>query len=126
MKSTAHLARTGALLFSLLALPAFGAHAQRAAAPQPSAKSAQSAKPTTSTTTSTGTSKASSAPTSPVNVNSAGVDELVKLPGVGPARAQAIIEMRSKLGGFKKLEDLMRVKGIGRATFRKLEPMVKL
>jgi DNA uptake protein ComE-like DNA-binding protein len=34
--------------------------------------------------------------------------------------------MRGKLGGFKKLEDLMRVKGIGRATFRKLEPMMKL
>jgi competence protein ComEA len=123
MKAPAHLARTGALLFSLLALPAIGAHAQRAAAPQPSAKpaAAQSAsKPSASK------SSSESAPTSPINVNSASVDELVKLPGIGPARAQAIVEMRSKLGGFKKLEDLMRVKGIGRATFRKLEPMMKL
>lgn len=110
MKAPAHLARTGALLFSLLALPALGAHAQHAAAPQPSSKPAA----------------AQSAPTSPINVNSASVDELIKLPGIGPARAKAIVETRAKLGGFKKLEDLMRVKGIGRATFRKLEPMMKL
>ena len=118
MKAPAHLARTGALLFSLLALPALGAHAQRAAAPQPSAKpaAAQSASK----------SSAESAPTSPINMNSASVDELIKLPGIGPARAKAIVETRAKIGGFKKLEDLMRVKGIGRATFRKLEPMMKL
>jgi competence protein ComEA len=122
MKAPSHLFRTGALLLSLLAVPASLAAAQRAAAPQPAAKSA-AAKPATK---STPTASASSAPTAPVNVNSASVDELVRLPGVGPARAQAIVEMRSKLGGFKKLEDLMRVKGIGRATFRKLEPLMKL
>ena len=113
MKAPAHLARTGALLFSLLALPAL-THAQRAATPPPAAAKASSQP------------SASSAPTAPVNINSAGVDELVRLPGIGPARAKAIVEMRGKIGGFKKLEDLMRVKGIGRATFRKLEPMMKL
>jgi competence protein ComEA len=113
MKAPSHLFRTGALLFTLLALPASLTAAQRTAAAAPAAKPAA-------------TQSASSAPTAPVNINSANVDELVRLPGIGPARAKAIVEMRGKLGGFKKLEDLMRVKGIGRATFRKLEPMMKL
>jgi len=121
MKAPSHLFRTGALLFSLLALPASLATAQRAATPASAAKPA--AKPAAK---SAPAQSAASAPTAPVNVNSANVDDLVRLPGIGPARAQAIVEMRTKLGGFKKLEDLMRVKGIGRATFRKLEPLMKL
>ena len=67
-----------------------------------------------------------SAPVAPVNLNTATVDQLLTLPGIGPSKAAAIVETRQKIGGFKKLEDLMRVKGIGRATFRKLEPMIKL
>jgi competence protein ComEA len=125
MKAPSRLFRTGALLFSLLALPASLAAAQRAPAPQPAAKAAPATKAAPAAKSSAASS-ASSAPTSPVNVNSASVDDLVRLPGIGPARAQAIVEMRSKLGGFKKLEDLMRVKGIGRATFRKLEALMKL
>ena len=111
MNAPSVVARTAALLFSLLVLPAYAAHA---APPQPAPKAAEHA------------SAASAAPTAPVNVNTASADDLIRLPGIGPARAKAIIELRGKLGGFKKLEDLMRVKGIGRATFRKLEPMMKL
>jgi competence protein ComEA len=61
-----------------------------------------------------------------LNLNTATADELTRLPSVGPSRAQAIIELRQKIGGFKKLDDLMRVKGIGRKTFRKLEPLLRL
>ena len=66
------------------------------------------------------------APVAPVNLNTATVDQLLTLPGIGPSKAAAIVETRQKIGGFKKLEDLLRVKGIGRKTFRKLEPMLKL
>lgn len=66
------------------------------------------------------------APVAPVNLNTATVEQLLTLPGIGPSKAQAIVETRQKIGGFKKLEDLLRVKGIGRKTFRKLEPMLKL
>jgi len=66
------------------------------------------------------------APVAPVNLNTATVDQLLALPGIGPSKAAAIVETRQKIGGFKKVEDLMRVKGIGRKTFRKLEPMLKL
>jgi competence protein ComEA len=62
----------------------------------------------------------------PVNLNTATVEQLLTLPGIGPSKAQSIVETRQKIGGFKKLEDLLRVKGIGRKTFRKLEPMLKL
>jgi competence protein ComEA len=61
-----------------------------------------------------------------INLNTASLQELTRLPSVGPARAQAILELRQKLGGFKKVDDIMRVKGIGRKTFRKLEPMLRL
>jgi competence protein ComEA len=61
-----------------------------------------------------------------VNLNSATEEELVRLPGIGPAKAQAILHMREQRGPFKKVEDLMQVRGIGRKTFRKLQPMLTL
>jgi comEA protein len=54
-----------------------------------------------------------------VNLNTATATELSYLPGVGQSKAEAIIEYRSNRQ-FKKVEDLMRVKGIGRKTFRKI------
>ncbi|CAN5377603.1 hypothetical protein BH09MYX1_BH09MYX1_04030 [soil metagenome] len=62
----------------------------------------------------------------PVFLNSATGDDLRRLPGVGEKRAQAILELRAKLGHFRQIEELMRVKGIGRATLRKLRPLVRL
>ncbi|MEO9141121.1 MAG: ComEA family DNA-binding protein [Polyangiaceae bacterium] len=62
----------------------------------------------------------------PVTINSASLDDLRRLPGIGPKRAQAILDLRTKLGHFRHVEDLMRVKGIGRATLKKLRPLVRL
>ena len=59
-----------------------------------------------------------------VNLNAATVAELESLPGVGPAVAARIIEYREKNGGFKKVEDLMNVRGIGEKTFLQLKPLV--
>jgi competence protein ComEA len=52
-----------------------------------------------------------------VNINTATADQLVILPRVGEALAQRIIEYRAKAGGFKKVEELMQVRGIGERTF---------
>jgi comEA protein len=59
-----------------------------------------------------------------LNLNSATAAELEKLPGVGPATAARIVEYRTKNGAFKKVEDLMNVRGIGEKTFLSLKPLI--
>lgn len=62
----------------------------------------------------------------PLDVNLATAADFEKLPRVGPSRARAIVKMRERMGGFRRVEDLMRVRGIGRKTFRELRSLVKL
>ena len=57
-----------------------------------------------------------------ININTATKDELVALPGIGPAKAQAIVDHRKAHGAFKTIEDLKDVKGIGAKRFEKLKP----
>ena len=57
----------------------------------------------------------------PVNLNTATAEQLATIPGVGPKMAERIIDYRQKNGGFKKIEDLMNVKGIGEKSFLKLK-----
>ena len=59
-----------------------------------------------------------------VNVNTASLEELQLLPGVGEARARAIVDLRKQRGGLKSLEDLRSVKGIGEANLERLRPHV--
>jgi len=59
-----------------------------------------------------------------IDVNSATVAELERLPRVGPALAQRIIEHRKRHGPFQSAEDLRHVRGIGPSTVRLLEPLV--
>ncbi len=59
-----------------------------------------------------------------VNLNTATAAQLETLPGVGPALAARIIEHRQKNGPFKKIEELMNVKGIGEKSFLKLKPLI--
>ena len=61
---------------------------------------------------------------STVNLNTATIDQLASLPGVGPKTAERILEYRTKNGGFKKIEELMNVKGIGEKSFLKIKPLV--
>jgi competence protein ComEA len=59
-----------------------------------------------------------------VNLNTATLAQLEDLPGIGRATAERILEYRQKSGGFKKVEELMNVKGIGEKGFLKLKPLV--
>jgi competence protein ComEA len=56
----------------------------------------------------------------PVNVNTASRTELTAVPGIGKTLAQRIVEFREKNGPFRRIEDLMRVKGIGEKSFEKM------
>jgi competence ComEA-like helix-hairpin-helix protein len=61
-----------------------------------------------------------------VNINTATVQELDGLPGIGEHMAQRIVEYRQKNGPFKRLEDLMGVRGIGEKNFLKLKPLITI
>ncbi len=90
--------------------------ARQAAAPA-SAKPAAAAKSGKS-----GASRAvkKAALTGKINLNTATVQDLVRLPRIGEKVALRIVEYRQKHGGFKKTEELMNVKGIGEKTFDKM------
>ena len=70
-------------------------------------------------------SSAAAAPAKPaLNLNSATLDQLETLPGIGRKTAERILEYRTKSGGFKRIEELMNVKGIGEKSFLKLKPLI--
>ncbi|MBT2636471.1 helix-hairpin-helix domain-containing protein [Bacillus sp. ISL-39] len=61
-----------------------------------------------------------------VNLNSAESSELQTLPGIGPAKADAIIKHRETNGPFKSIEDLKEISGIGVKTFEKLKDLISV
>lgn len=60
--------------------------------------------------------------TYPINLNTATVDELVTIRGIGESRASAIIEYREYLGGYTSVEQIKEIRGIGESTYSKLAP----
>lgn len=61
-----------------------------------------------------------------VNINTADADELNKLNGVGPSKANAIIKYREENGSFKSIEDIKDVSGFGEATFEKIKDSISI
>jgi competence protein ComEA len=59
-----------------------------------------------------------------VNINTASASDLEALPGIGAKTAARIIEYRQKNGPFKKIEELMNVRGVGEKNFLKLKPQI--
>ena len=59
-----------------------------------------------------------------IDINTAGAEELQTLPGIGPVKAQAIIEYRNAYGGFVSTEEIMEVRGIGPATYEKIKDRI--
>lgn len=65
-------------------------------------------------------------PDGKVILNLAEVDDLRRLPGVGPRRAEAIIELRGRLKRFRRVSDLLRVRGLGVRALKRITPLVVL
>ncbi|MFF7729859.1 ComEA family DNA-binding protein [Streptomyces sp. NPDC008001] len=66
-----------------------------------------------------------SAPGGPVSLNAATVEQLDALPGVGPVLARHILDYRTQHGGFRSVEELRKVNGIGSRRFTDLRPLVQ-
>ena len=66
------------------------------------------------------------APGEPIDLNAADLAALDSLPGIGPATARAIVEERTRRGGFRSTRDLLRVPGIGEGRFARLKDRVRV
>jgi len=104
-----------AALTVMLAAPASPADAEQTARPGEQASSPRAGRAT-----------AKPAATGIVNINSASAADFEGLPGIGAKTAQRIVEYRQKNGPFKKVEDLMNVRGIGEKNFLKLKPQLSV
>ncbi|HOE63539.1 MAG TPA: ComEA family DNA-binding protein [Candidatus Sumerlaeota bacterium] len=61
-----------------------------------------------------------------ININTAGLKELMTLPGVGEKRAQSIIEYRQRNGGFKSIEEIMNIKGVSIRNFESIKDKITI
>jgi competence protein ComEA len=98
------------LVVSLLSAALLAAASPLGAATQEKASARSSVKPATAGTV--------------VNINTAPATELQTLPGIGAKTAARIVEYRQKNGPFKKIEELMNVRGVGEKNFLKLKSQV--
>src|ERR1700723_1710382 len=65
-------------------------------------------------------------PAQPIDLNSATVKELEELPGVGPTTAKAIVDFRTKSGRFRRVNDLLVIRGISETKLAKIRPYVTI
>jgi competence protein ComEA len=66
----------------------------------------------------------SPAPKAKVNINTASASELETLPRIGPKVAQRIVDFRAKNGNFKRIEEIMKVQGIGEKVFESIKDLI--
>ncbi len=59
-----------------------------------------------------------------ININTASLEELQKLPRIGPQIAQRILDFRKENGNFKRIEDILKVRGIGEKVFEQLKDKI--
>jgi competence protein ComEA len=89
-----------------------------------SSAAAQTSAPQSSPKSSAHTAASAVAPSTVININTATPAELDGLPGIGAKTAARIVEYRQKNGPFKKIEELMNVRGVGEKNFLKLKDRI--
>ena len=95
--------------------------------PMQQESSSVGAQPLISPPTASGSSQSGAPQTAgQVSINNGSSEELQTLPGIGPVKAQAIIDYRNRIGGFKSLDEINAVKGIGEKTYAKILPLIRL
>lgn len=96
------------------------------AAPTPARSAARAARPQTKPGSASHSNKLTRPGQGTVNLNTASTAELQRLPGVGPAMAERILDYRKTNGGFRQIEQLMDVSGIGPKKFEKMREFVRV
>ncbi|WP_053219106.1 helix-hairpin-helix domain-containing protein [Virgibacillus senegalensis] len=61
-----------------------------------------------------------------ISINNANASELTQLPGIGPSKAEAIVQHREENGSYRQIEDLLDVTGIGEKTLEKIAPSIQV
>lgn len=61
-----------------------------------------------------------------INLNTSTAAQLALLPGIGPKTAELIVQYRQKTGGFKKIEEIMNVRGVGEKSFLKIRNLISV
>jgi competence protein ComEA len=72
------------------------------------------------------TSHIAKAPATAIDINQATVEDLANLPGIGPKLARRIVTFREKHGPFRRVEDLLAIRGIGHKKWKKIRPHLKV
>jgi competence protein ComEA len=65
-------------------------------------------------------------PAHSIDLNTATAEQLQQVPGIGPSTAKAIVNFRQKSGPFRKIEDLLAIKGVSKARLEKMRPYLTI
>jgi competence protein ComEA len=115
---------TGKAELAAVNLAAVVADGQQIVVPEKGATGAVAAAPGGTAATGLGAAAGASAPAALVNINTASLEELDSLTGVGPATAQKIVDYRTQHGGFKTIDEIKEVPGIGDAKFAAMKDSI--
>ena len=122
MIGIALLVMSGILIYVSLSTPGVYRESETTAIQISSSTEAATNRSKSSTAASKSSDNSATAVSYPINLNTATVEELVSIDGLGESRASAIIEYRDYLGGYTSVEQIKEISGIGDATYAKLAP----
>lgn len=122
MIGIALLVMSGILIYVSLSTPGVYKESETTAIQNSSSTEAAASSAKSAASASKSSDNSATAVSYPINLNTATVEELVSIDGLGESRASAIIEYRDYLGGYTSVEQIKEISGIGDATYAKFAP----